>query len=173
MPKGLILLFTGPGKGKTTAALGLLLRAWGQGLRVCMLQFLKSEDRIIGERLAAQKLGLEWHTLGDGFTWRSKDIAETKAKAQQAWALAQEKIGSKQYDLIVLDEFTYPLNYGWLAEAEVITWLQQHKPAALHLALTGRKASPALIAIADLVTEMQNVKHHLAQGISAQRGIEF
>jgi cob(I)alamin adenosyltransferase len=173
MRKGLVIVNTGDGKGKTTAALGLLLRAWGRGLRLCVIQFIKAETGAWGEFKAARKLGIEWHKMGDGFTWLSKDMDETIAKARHGWQLAQEKIASGAYDLIVLDEFTYPLHFGWLDTAQVIAWLQANRPSDLHLVITGRYAPPALLEYADLVTEMNVVKHPYDQGIPAQPGIEF
>lgn len=169
----LVIVNTGDGKGKTTAALGLLMRAAGRGMRVCMIQFLKSERGKWGETRAAQKLGIEWHQMGDGFTWKSKDPHDTRAKARLAWEFAQEKIQNGGYDLIVLDEFTYPLSYGWLDTIAVIDWLKRHRPASLHLVVTGRGAPPELIDYADLVTEMKAVKHPFEKGIKAQAGIEF
>jgi cob(I)alamin adenosyltransferase len=171
--KGLVIVHTGHGKGKTTAAIGTLLRAWGQGLRPCVVQFIKNEGGRWGEAKAAEQLGIEWHTVGDGFTWKSKDVAETIATARRAWTLAQEKIAGGQYDLVILDEFTYPLTYGWLNVAEVVAWLQERKPPMLHLIITGRNAPPELVEFADLVTEMAKVKHPLEAGIRAQKGIEF
>ncbi|MFQ5856521.1 MAG: cob(I)yrinic acid a,c-diamide adenosyltransferase [Anaerolineae bacterium] len=171
--KGLVVVNTGHGKGKTTAALGILLRAWGRGMHLCVIQFLKHEAGGWGEIRAAQKLGIEWHKMGDGFTWLSKDMDETIAKARHAWEVAQEKIVSGDYDLIILDEFTYPLKYGWLDTEEVVTWLRDNKPPMLHLVITGRDAPPELTDFADLVTEMRKVKHPFDQGIRAQPGIEF
>ena len=173
MKKGLVIVNTGNGKGKTTAALGLLLRAWGRDLRVCVIQFIKAETGGWGEIKAARKLGIEWHKTGDGFTWLSKDMDETIARALYGWQIAQEKIASGEYDLIVLDEFTYPLHFGWLDTNSVITWLQTHRPADLHLVITGRDAPAELIEYADLVTEMNVIKHPYEQGIPAQPGIEF
>ncbi|MDD2694994.1 MAG: cob(I)yrinic acid a,c-diamide adenosyltransferase [Anaerolineales bacterium] len=171
--RGLVIVYTGQGKGKTTAAFGLLFRGWGSGLRMCAIQFIKSERGKWGEVATARKLGIEWHRVGDGFTWLSKDMDETVARARHGWALAQEKIASGDYDLILLDEFTYPLHYGWLEAGEVIAWLQANKPAGLHLVITGRNAPEALVAYADLVTEMQAVKHPFEQGIPTQPGIEY
>jgi cob(I)alamin adenosyltransferase len=171
--QGLVIVNTGKGKGKTTAALGILLRAWGHGLRPCVIQFIKRKNDNLGELKAARQLGIEWHQMGDGFTWRSSNMAETKASAHFAWALAQEKISSGDYDLIILDEFTYALKYGWLNVEGVVAWLAEYKPHELHLVITGRDAPPDLIAFADLVTDMNKVKHPLDQGIRAQRGIEF
>jgi len=172
--KGLVIVNTGEGKGKTTAALGVLFRAWGRDMRVCMLQFIKHENASFGENKAARKLGIEITPLGDGFTWKSRDVDESMALAQRSWQIAQEKISQGNYDLIILDEFTYPLLYGWLDINEVIGWLREHKPPMLHLIITGRYAPAPLIAYADLVTEMNMIKHpFLEQGIRAQAGIEY
>lgn len=171
--KGLLIVNTGDGKGKSTAAFGMLLRAWGRGMKVCVIQFIKSETGKWGEIKAAQKMGIEWLTTGDGFTWLSKDMDETTARALHGWKLAQEKISSGAYDLILLDEFTYPLHYGWLDTTEVLDWLKANRPPNLHLVITGRSAPEALIQAADLVTEMKLVKHPYQQGVKAQPGIEF
>jgi cob(I)alamin adenosyltransferase len=173
MKKGLLIVNTGDGKGKSTAAFGMVFRAWGRDMKICVIQFIKAETGQWGEIKAAKKLGVEWHTTGDGFTLTSKDMDETIARARHGWKLAQEKIASAQYDLIVLDEFTYPLTYNWLDTNEVMEWLRAHRPANLHLVVTGRAAPAELIAQADLVTEMNVVKHPFEQGIVAQAGIEF
>lgn len=170
---GLVIVHTGDGKGKTTAALGMLLRAWGRGFRVCVIQFIKAETGRWGETKAAAKLDIEWHTTGDGFTWLSKDMDETTARALHGWEIAKEKIASGVYDLLLLDEFTYPLHYGWLKTGDVIDWLRANKPDNLHLVITGRSAPQELIDFADLVTEMKLVKHPYEKGIKAQPGIEF
>jgi cob(I)alamin adenosyltransferase len=170
---GLTIVNTGDGKGKTTAALGVILRAWGRGFRICVIQFIKAETGQWGEIRAAKKLGIEWHTTGDGFTWLSKDMDETTARAIHGWQTAQEKIAGGNYDMIVLDEFTYTLHYGWLKGNEVIDWLRENKPKELHLIITGRSATPELVEFADLVTEMKAVKHPFEKGIKAQPGIEF
>lgn len=169
--KGLVIVNTGDGKGKTTAALGLALRAWGRDMRVCVIQFIKGADRT-GEALAARRIGLEWHVTGNGFTWTG-DKAEQRRRAVEAWASAQEKIAGGVYDVIVLDEFTYAFDFGWLDSADVIAWLRVHKPAPLHLVITGRGAPDALIDYADLVTEMVEVKHPYRDGIPGQPGIEY
>ena len=171
---GLTLVFTGNGKGKTTAALGLIFRAWGRGFRICVIQFIKAKTGHWGEVIAAQKLGIEWHKTGDGFTWLSKDLDESGASSRAGWELAQQKIASAEYDLVLLDEFTYPLAYGWLDTEEAIGWLKAHKPPMLHLVITGRDAPPMLIEYADLVTEMREIKHPFKdQGVKAQAGIEY
>lgn len=171
--KGLVIVNTGDGKGKTTAALGILLRSWGRGFRVCMIQFIKPARVDTGEYLAAQKLGIEWHHCGDGFTWQSKDVDESIALTRHGWQLAQEKISSGTYDLVVLDEFTYPLCLGWLDINEVVDWLSANRSPQTHLIITGRDAPEKLIKYADLVTEMKLVKHPFEKGVKAQSGIEF
>ena len=171
--QGLVVVNTGKGKGKSTAAFGLLMRAIGQGLKPCVIQFIKSETGRWGEVKSAEKLGIEWHKMGDGFTWRSKDIDESTAKARHGWQLAQEKIVSGEYDMILLDEFTYPMHFEWLDTQEVIDWLKENKPASQHLVIAGRHAPEALIDYADLVTEMTKIKHPHDEGRKAQRGIEF
>jgi cob(I)alamin adenosyltransferase len=170
--KGLLIVNTGKGKGKTTSALGLLVRAWGQGLNVCMLQFIKARTANWGEEKAARKIGLEVIPLGDGFTWLSDNIENDKKLAREGWELARQKILSGNYDLIVLDEFTYTLKYEWLEWEEIKATLDQ-RPAGLHLVITGRYAPQALIDYADTVTEMTEIKHHHNAGVKAQKGIEF
>ncbi len=171
--KGLLIVNTGDGKGKSTAAFGMTLRAWGRGFRICVVQFIKAGTGQWGEIKAAKKLGIEWVTTGDGFTWTSKDMDETIARARHGWEIAKEKIASGNYDLIVLDEFTYTMAYNWLDTNEVLDWLRLHRPSNLHLVITGRSAPEALIEQADLVTEMKLVKHPYEQGIQAQAGVEF
>ena len=172
--KGLVIVNTGNGKGKSTSAFGILLRAWGRGFRVCVIQFIKAETGQWGEVKAARKLGIDWFSTGDGFTWTSKDMDETMAHALNGWETAKEKIVSRKYAVIVLDEFTYALHFGWLETSQVIDWLKANKPEDLHLVITGRDAPQALIEYADLVTEMREIKHPFTtQGIQAQPGIEF
>lgn len=172
--KGLLIVHTGKGKGKTTAALGMLMRAWGRDMRLGGVQFFKHENAHFGELRAAERMGIELTPMGDGFTWTSRDMDETQARALHGWELAKQKIASGAYDIFLLDEFSYVLHFGWLDAAEVIAWLRAHKPEPLHLVMTGRDAPAALIAAADLVTEMREVKHPFKeQGIKAQKGIEF
>jgi cob(I)alamin adenosyltransferase len=168
----LVLLYTGNGKGKTSSALGVTMRAWGRGWKICWLQFIKSKTSNYGESRAAAVMGIEMIPLGDGFTWLSKDIEKDKALARECWALAREKIYSGAYDLVVLDEITYPVAYGWLPVEEVVETLRG-RPENVHLIMTGRKADPALIEFADLVTEMTEIKHPYKSGIKAQPGIDF
>jgi cob(I)alamin adenosyltransferase len=170
--KPLVIVYTGDGKGKTTAALGMLLRAWGRGMKVCMLSFIKSETANFGEERAAKRLGIELIPLGAGFTWLSKNLEKDRTLAQRCWALCKEKLASGEYDIVVLDEITYPLNYGWLDLDEVIETLRS-RPPNLHVVLTGRDAPEKLIDFADLVTEMREVKHPFQAGIKAQPGVDF
>jgi cob(I)alamin adenosyltransferase len=168
----LVIVYTGNGKGKTTAALGALMRAWGRGMNVVMLSFIKNQDANFGEERAARRMGFEMIPLGAGFTWLSKDLEKDRALAQQCWQLCREKIDSGSYDIVVLDEITYPINYGWLDLDEVIEVLRD-RPANLHVILTGRDAPQKLIDFADLVTEMREVKHPFQADIKAQPGIDF
>ncbi|MQA00296.1 MAG: cob(I)yrinic acid a,c-diamide adenosyltransferase [Dehalococcoidia bacterium] len=168
----LVVLYTGNGKGKTTSALGVTMRAWGRGWNIIWLQFIKSKTSHYGETRAAERMGIEMIPLGDGFTWLSKDIEKDIALAHEAWALAREKIESGEYDLVVLDEITYPITYGWLEVEEVIQTLRD-RPKDVDVILTGRDAHPDLVEFADLVTEMTEVKHPYQSGIKAQPGIDF
>ena len=145
----------------------------GRGFRVCVVQFIKAETGQWGEIKAAKKLGIDWSTTGDGFTWTSKDMDETTERALHGWEIARGKIASKDYDVIILDEFTYAMHFGWIDTSQVIDWLKANKPEELHLVITGRDAPLELIDYADLVTEMVEVKHPYQQGIKAQPGIEF
>lgn len=173
--KGLVIVNTGNGKGKTTAALGVMTRAWGRKMKIGVIQFLKNENARFGEIKAAARMGnIDWISTGDGWTWTSADLDETQAKAVHAWEIAQDKIVNGGYDLFIMDEFTYIMDYGWLDVGEVVQWLRENKPPMLHLIITGRNAPPALLDFADLVTEMREIKHPLAdQGIRAQPGIEY
>jgi cob(I)alamin adenosyltransferase len=171
--KGLVIVNTGNGKGKTTAALGVLFRAWGRGMRVRMFQFLKHSTANFGEHQAARTLGITLEAMGDGFTWRSKDRQQTAALAVAQWEACKTAILSGEDDIIILDEFTYPLHYGWIRVEEILDVLSRRDPM-LHVIITGRYAPQALIDFADLVTEMNVVKHpYREQGIKAQPGIEF
>ena len=170
--KGLVIVNTGKGKGKTTAAMGVLVRAWGRGMKVIMLQFIKHSTANFGEQRAAQKMGIEMRAMGDGFTWRSKDLDQSAELARAHWEDCKTIIASGDYDVIVLDEFTYPMHYGWVDTEEVIEVLKA-RPDMVHVIITGRNAPEALVEYADLVTEMNVVKHPYQVGIKAQPGIEF
>ena len=172
--KGLILLYTGNGKGKTTAALGQVLRAAGHGFKVAIIQFIKNMENT-GEIKTAKKIfadHLEIFPMGSGFTWDAKDQDELRQAAEKGWALAKEKINSGQYCMVILDELTYTLNYGLLDQEEVVSFLEQ-KPESLHIIITGRDANDELIDLADLVTEMKEIKHPYQNGVKATKGIEY
>jgi len=171
--KGLLMVNTGKGKGKTTAALGLIFRALGHGFKVCMIQFIKGNWKY-GELNSSKRFEdlLDFHVLGRGFTWESKDIEKDIQIAQEAWGFAKEIINSGKYQLVVLDELTYLMKYKMVAENEIVGFLK-NRPKDLHVVVTGRDAPKSLIDIADLVTEMKEVKHPYHEGVKAQRGIEY
>jgi cob(I)alamin adenosyltransferase len=171
--KGLLMVHTGPGKGKSTAAFGLVLRAVGNGWRVGVVQFVKGAWET-GERRALERFSdlIEWHTMGEGFTWETQDRQRDIAAAARAWAMAVKLMDDPAIRLVVLDELNIALRYDYLPLTEVLTALA-HRRDNLHIVVTGRNAKPELIEIADLVTEMTLVKHHFAAGVKAQRGIEF
>ena len=170
--KGLLMINTGNGKGKTTAALGLMLRAWGNDMKVVMLQFVKSPRRQTGEQKAAKRVGLEIHTVGGGFVFDPEDTGIHRERAVQQWAAARQKLLSGAYDMVVLDELTYPLQFGWISVDEVVNVLKE-RPRNLHVVVTGRNAPQPLIDLADTVVEMTDIKHHFRSGIKAQRGVEL
>jgi cob(I)alamin adenosyltransferase len=173
--RGLLMVHTGNGKGKTTCALGLMMRAAGRGLKCCMVQFMKSRNDRYGEHESAEKLGIEVHTMGDGFTWDTKNPEQDRATARRTWTLCVEKLRSGEYDMLVFDELVYVLSYELLPVGEVLEELQSVRTSqpALHIVVTGRDAPSALIEAADLVTEMTEIKHPFTAGIRAQQGIEF
>jgi cob(I)alamin adenosyltransferase len=173
--RGLLMVHTGNGKGKTTSALGLMMRAAGRGLNCCMIQFMKSRNDRYGEHESAAKLGIEVHTMGDGFTWDTKNPEQDRATSRKTWELCVAKLRSGDYDLLVFDELVYVLSYEMLPLAEVLAELQSVRASqpALHIVVTGRDAPAELIAVADLVTEMKDIKHPFNAGIRAQQGIEF
>jgi len=170
---GLVILYTGNGKGKTTAALGQAVRAVGHGLKICIIQFIKGkwetgEARAMGDHLTEL---VEFHTLGTGFTWKEEEGSVREA-GRKAWEFAKEAVTSNRFDLVVLDELTYLVNYRIVEELEVIDLLRK-RPPGQHVVITGRGASPGLINAADLATEMRAIKHPYENGIKAQKGVEF
>ncbi len=168
----IVLVATGDGKGKTTAAMGTALRALGRGWAVCIVQFVKSGKWNSGEVRLLKDLGAECHTLGDGFTWDSDDLERSAEIARSAWELAKEAIASGRYELVILDEVTYPINWGWVDGNDVVSAISG-RPEKVNVFLTGRDAPPALVEVADTVTDMHNVKHAYEAGISAAKGIDF
>lgn len=169
--RGLVIVYTGDGKGKTTAALGLLLRAHGRGLTTALYQFIKRRDARFGEHHALDALGIPHAGLGDGFSWRSHDLDQSRSIAAQGWLAAKTAILGGGYDLVVLDEITYPITWGWIDLHDILDTLQQ-RPPSQHVVLTGRDADPALIDLADTVTDMRKLKHAFDADVPAQRGVE-
>ena len=173
--KGLLMVNTGDGKGKTTASIGLMVRAAGRGLKCCMIQFMKSKTDRYGEHESLEKLGIEVHTMGAGFTWDTKDNSVDIATSRETWELCVQKLRSKEYDLLVFDEIVYVLDYKFLDLSEVLNVIDEVRvdQPHLHIVMSGRNAPQALIDAADLVTEMKEIKHPFHAGIYAQQGIEF
>ncbi|MDQ3556540.1 MAG: cob(I)yrinic acid a,c-diamide adenosyltransferase [Gemmatimonadota bacterium] len=169
----MVIVHTGHGKGKSTAALGILMRGVGREMKVGMWQFIKNAGARYGEHVAAERLGVEVVPLGDGFTWLSENIEEDRALAEAGWAVCEAALRGGVYDILIFDELTYPLRYGWLDTARVLDALRA-RPRGTHVVITGRDAVPALVEMADLVTEMRLVKHpYREQNIGAQPGIEL
>jgi cob(I)alamin adenosyltransferase len=170
--KSLVLVNTGHGKGKSSAAFGVMVRGWARGWRVGVVQFVKGGKWRTGERKLADQLGIEWHTLGDGFTWESTDLERTAQLGRDAWEVARAKLASGDYDLLIFDELTYPIRYGWVEVDDVVGAIRDRSPGT-SVVVTGRDAPDELVAVADTVTEMRKVKHAYDAGISALKGIEF
>lgn len=171
--QGITLVHTGEGKGKSSSAFGVVFRAAGWGMRVCVIQFIKGRWKT-GEQQAAQRFeNIEWHVLGDGFTWDTNNPEQDRKTCREAWEFSQKKIVSGEYDLVVLDEINYCCSYGWLSGEEVAGFIREHKPAWMHLLLTGRGAPAEVIELANTVTEMRPLKHAFDAGIAAQQGVEF
>ena len=170
--KSLVLVNTGDGKGKSTAAFGTIIRAIARGWRVAVVQFIKSGDWKVGEEKVLRSLGVEWWATGDGFSWDSEDMDESEAVARAGWTTARELVASGEFDVVLLDEITYPINWGWIREEDVIEAIEA-RPDHTSVIVTGRDAPSALIDAADTVTEMRNVKHAFDAGIPAKRGIDY
>ena len=181
----LLMVHTGDGKGKSTAAFGLALRGWSQGWNIGVFQFVKSAKWRIGEQVVLERLGtlhrdtgeggsVEWHKMGSGWSWSRKqgDVDDHAAAARDGWQEVARRLRAQTHDLVILDEFTYPMKWGWVDVDEVVTTLTG-RPGYQHVVITGRDADPRLIAIADLVTEMTKVKHPMDTGQKGQKGIEW
>ena len=181
----LVMVHTGPGKGKSTAAFGLALRGWNQGWRIGVFQFVKSAKWRIGEQTVLERLGqlhdetgeggpVDWHKMGSGWSWSRKqgEAEDHAAAAAEGWVEIKRCLASETYDLLVLDEFTYPIKWGWVDAAEVASVLAE-RPGRQHVVITGRDADPALLEVADLVTEMTKIKHPMDAGQKGQKGIEW
>ena len=171
--KGVVLVNTGEGKGKSSAAFGVAFRAAGWGMRVCVIQFIKGKWKT-GEQQAAKRFdNIEWHALGDGFTWNTENPEQDIKTSREIWELCKEKVRSRDYDLIVFDEINYCAGYGWISGAEIAEFVRAEKPSWMHLILTGRDAPSELIELADTATEMKKLKHAFDDDIKAEQGIEF
>ncbi len=168
----IVLVNTGDGKGKSTAAFGTIMRAVAREWSVGVIQFMKSGKWRVGEEAIARRLGVDWCTIGDGFTWESDDLDRSAAIARQAWTAAEEALSSGQYDLVVLDEVTYPVNYGWI-EADPVWAAIRDRAERTNVICTGRHAPSDLVELADTVTEMRKVKHAYETGVRARRGLDF
>jgi cob(I)alamin adenosyltransferase len=167
-----LIVNTGDGRGKSSSAWGIMARAWAQGWSIAVIQFIKGSDWKTGEEKLGRHLGVTWHTLGDGFTWDSDDLDESKAQNLHAWTVAQQLMGSGDFDLIILDEITYLFEWGWLGVDTVLNALRT-RPNRTHVVVTGRAAPDALLALADTVTVMESPKHAFEAGIPAKRGLEY
>lgn len=172
MAKSVVLLNTGDGKGKSSAAFGVVMRSVAAGRRVAVVQFLKGPKWKTGEEKVGRELGVDWYTLGDGFTWESDDLAVTEEVNVAAWQQAKALLAAGEHDLVVLDEVTYLSTFGWVAASEVAETVRQ-RPVHVDVVMTGRDATTEMIDVADTVTEMTKVKHAFDAGIIAKRGIEY
>ncbi len=170
--RDLFIINTGDGKGKSTSAFGVMLRAVARGWNVKVVQFIKSEKWQTGEKKMAVELGVDWMTGGDGFTWESDDMEATAEAARDAWEHAKEAIGSGSYELVILDEATYPVTFGWIDVHDVLGTISE-RPDGVNVIITGRDAHEELVALADTVTEMRKVKHAFDSGIQAKKGLDY
>jgi cob(I)alamin adenosyltransferase len=169
----LLMVVTGHGKGKSTSAFGMMLRAWARGYRIGVFQFVKSGKWKVGEHRAARELGgIEWEKMGDGWTWISRDLEQSADLAREGWEEVKRRIAEERYEFLLLDELTYPINFGWIDGDDVVATLRD-RPGFQHVVVTGRDAPAPLVEAADLVTEVTKVKHPFDQGIRAQQGIEW
>lgn len=171
-PRSLVVVNTGDGKGKSSAAFGVMLRGVARGWRVVVLQFVKSGDWKVGEEAIGRQLGVEWHTLGEGFTWDSANLDHDKATARRAWELAAGVIAAGEHELVILDELTYLCTWGWIDTADVVAAIRD-RPEKVNIVITGRDAPAEIVAVADTVTEMREIKHAYRAGLAAKRGIDY
>ncbi len=171
--QGITLVHTGEGKGKSSSALGVVFRAAGWGLKVCVIQYIKGKWKT-GEQQASEKFDdIEWHVMGDGFTWDTNNPEQDIQTSREIWEFSKKKILSEEFDLVLLDEINYCSSYGWISGEEIAEFIQNKKPSWMHLLLTGRDAPDEVISAADTVTEMGKVKHAFDSGIMAAQGVEF
>lgn len=170
---GLVVVNTGTGKGKSSSGLGMVFRAAGWDMKVCVIQFIKGQWQTGEQKAAARFDNVEWHSLGDGFTWDTKNPEQDIKTSREIWEFSKQKILSQEFDVVLLDEINYCCGYNWITGEEVADFIVNQKPSWLHIILTGRNAPPEVIAIADTVTEMTQIKHAFDKGIKAEQGIEF
>jgi cob(I)alamin adenosyltransferase len=170
--RSLVVVNTGDGKGKSTAAFGIVMRAVAREWPVAVVQFLKSGEWQVGEEATGRRLGVDWWSIGEGFTWDSTDLSRDEAVARAAWQHAQSVIRAGSHKLVVLDEVTYPMNWGWIDTDDVVTTLRD-RPERVSIVATGRDAPSALVDVADTVTEMRKVKHAYDEGTIAKKGIDY
>ena len=171
--QGIVLVHTGEGKGKSSSALGMVFRAAGWVMKICVIQYIKGQWQT-GEQKAAERFdNIEWHALGDGFTWDTKNPEQDIKTSREIWEFSKQKILSQAYDFVLLDEINYCCGYNWISGEEIARFITDEKPSWVHLVLTGRNAAKEVIDAANTVTEMTKIKHAYAQGIKAEQGIEF
>jgi cob(I)alamin adenosyltransferase len=170
--KSVVIVNTGDGKGKSSSAFGVMIRSVARGWRVAVIQAIKSGEWNVGEEKVGRQLGVDWWTIGEGFSWESDDLTRDEAVAREAWAQAKRVIEAGEHQLVVLDELTYPMTWGWIDTDEVVRTIEQ-RPDTVNVVVTGRDAPAALIDVADTVTEMRMVKHAFQRGIRAKKGIEY
>lgn len=164
---------TGEGKGKSSSAFGMAFRAAGWGMKVCVIQFIKGQWHTGEQQAAAHFTNIEWHALGDGFTWDTKNPEQDIKTSREIWEFSKQKILSGQFDVVLLDEINYCCGYNWISGQEIADFIVNERPPWMHVILTGRNAAPEILAIADTVTEMVKIKHAYEKGIKAEQGIEF
>jgi cob(I)alamin adenosyltransferase len=170
--KSVVIVNTGDGKGKSSSAFGVMIRSVARGWKVAVVQAIKSGQWNVGEEKIGRQLGVDWWTIGEGFTWESDDLTRDEATAREAWRHAKALIEAGEHQLVILDEITYPMTWGWISTDEVVETIRS-RPETVNVVATGRDAPQALIDVADTVTEMRMVKHAYQQGISAKKGIEY
>ncbi len=170
--KSLVLVNTGNGKGKSSAAFGVAMRARARDWPVAVVQFLKSDDWVTGEQIMAERIGIDFWSLGDGFTWDSDDLTKDEAEAQEAWRQGKALVEADEHRLVIFDEITYPLNWGWI-DADEVEQTFRNRPERVSLVLTGRDAPEWMIDLADTVSVIENRKHAYESGIAAKKGIDF
>ncbi|OQW78754.1 MAG: cob(I)yrinic acid a,c-diamide adenosyltransferase [Proteobacteria bacterium ST_bin11] len=170
---GVVLVHTGEGKGKSSSAFGMVFRAAGWGMKVCVIQFIKGQWQTGEQRAATRFEEIEWHALGDGFTWDTKNPEQDIQTSREIWEFSKQKILSEEFDLVILDEINYCCGYGWISGQEIADFIKNDKPDWLHLVMTGRNAAPEVIDVANTVTEMTRIKHAFETGIKAEQGVEF